>query len=103
MLGLSSPLPDRPSRSHLDSDADDRFRFRREVSEEPGAETREVSDGVDVDIDARGNLVGFDIDRASNQLDLSSVETTALPLRLLQDRVAGTPLSRANDHYGWSE
>ena len=39
------------------------------------------SDGVNVDIDARGNLVGFDIDRASNQLDLSSLETTALPLR----------------------
>ena len=44
-------------------------------------ETREVSDGVDVDIDARGNLVGFDIDRASNQLDLSLLETNALPLR----------------------
>ena len=52
-----------------------------ELSEEPGVETREVSDGVNVDIDARGKLVGFDIDRASNQLDLSSLETTALPLR----------------------
>ena len=52
-----------------------------EFSEEPGVETREVSDGVNVDIDARGKLVGFDIDRASNQLDLSSLETTALPLR----------------------
>ena len=29
-----------------------------EFSEEAGAETREVSDGVNVDIDARGNLVG---------------------------------------------
>ena len=52
-----------------------------EFSEEAGAETREVSDGVNVDIDARGNLVGFDIDRASNRLDLSSLEATALPLR----------------------
>ena len=52
-----------------------------ELSEEPGVETREVSDGVNVDIDARGKLVGFDIDRALNQLDLSSLETTALPLR----------------------
>ncbi len=40
-----------------------------------------MSDGVNVDIDARGNLVGFDIYRAANQLDLSSLETTALPLR----------------------
>ena len=52
-----------------------------EFSEEPGAATREVSDGVNVDIDARGNVVGFDIDRASNRLDLSSLEATALPLR----------------------
>lgn len=52
-----------------------------ELSEKPGVETREVSDGVNVDIDARGNLVGFDIDRAANRLDLSSLETTARPLR----------------------
>ena len=52
-----------------------------ELSEKPGVEIREVSDGVNVDIDARGNLVGFDVDSASNQLDLSSLETTALPLR----------------------
>ncbi len=52
-----------------------------ELSKAPGVETREVSDGVNVDIDARGNLVGFDIDRAANRLDLSSLETTALPLR----------------------
>ena len=52
-----------------------------EFSEEPGVETREVTDSVIVDIDARGNLVGFDIDRASDQLGLSSLETTALPLR----------------------
>ena len=52
-----------------------------ELSQEPGVETREVVDGVNVDIDARGKLVGFDIDRAANQLDLSSLETIALPLR----------------------
>ena len=52
-----------------------------ELNEGPGVETREVVDGVNVDIDARGNLVGFDIDRAANRLDLSSLETTALPLR----------------------
>ena len=38
-----------------------------------------MSDGVNVDIDFRGNLVGFDIDRGANRLDLSSLETTALP------------------------
>lgn len=39
-----------------------------ELSKKPGVETREVSDGVNVDIDARGNLVGFDIDRAANRI-----------------------------------
>ena len=45
-----------------------------ELSDKTGVETREVSDGVNVDIDARGNLVGFDIDRAANRLDLSSFQ-----------------------------
>jgi len=32
-----------------------------------------------VDFDAAGNVVGFDIDRASSKLDLSKIETIALP------------------------
>ncbi len=47
----------------------------------PGAETREVSDGLNVDLDATGGVVGFDIDRASQRLDLSTLETESLPLR----------------------
>jgi uncharacterized protein YuzE len=47
----------------------------------PGAEVREVADGLNVDIDAEGNVVGFDIDRASSRLDLSTLETVALPLK----------------------
>ena len=50
----------------------------------PGAETREVSDGLNVDLDAEGAVVGFDIDRASQRLDLSTLETEALPLRSLK-------------------
>ena len=46
----------------------------------PGAETREVSDGLNVDFDAAGNVIGFDIDHASKRLDLSTLETEALPL-----------------------
>ncbi len=52
-----------------------------ELRGEPGAEVREVADGLNVDIDAEGNVVGFDIDRASNRLDLSTLETIALPLK----------------------
>ena len=46
-----------------------------------GVETREVSDGLNVDLDAAGEVVGFDIDHASRRLDLSTLETEALPLR----------------------
>jgi uncharacterized protein YuzE len=44
----------------------------------PGAETREVAQGLNVDLDAAGELVGFDIDSASRRLDLTTLETIAL-------------------------
>ena len=50
-----------------------------ELSNAPGAETREVVEGLVVDLDAGGNVVGFDIDNASAKLDLSRIETVALP------------------------
>jgi uncharacterized protein YuzE len=51
-----------------------------ELKDAPGVETREVSRGLNVDLDAKGEVVGFDIDHASRKLDLSKVETVALPL-----------------------
>ncbi len=50
-----------------------------ELTEAPGAEAREIVEGLVVDFDAAGNVVGFDIDDASRKLDLSKVETIALP------------------------
>ena len=52
-----------------------------EFKDGPGIETREVTDGLNVDLDARGEVVGFDIDHASKRLDLSTLETEALPFR----------------------
>lgn len=52
-----------------------------ELKPGPGAETREVVDGLNVDLDEKGGVVGFDIDSASIRLDLTSLETIALPLR----------------------
>ena len=52
-----------------------------ELKAEPGTETREVAPGLNVDLNAAGNVVGFDIDDASRKLDLSSLETIALPVR----------------------
>ncbi|HZU50840.1 MAG TPA: DUF2283 domain-containing protein [Sphingomicrobium sp.] len=57
-----------------------------ELKGEPGAETREVAAGLNVDLNAQGEVVGFDIDQASRHLDLTTLETIALPLR--QTRVA---------------
>jgi uncharacterized protein YuzE len=50
-----------------------------ELTDTPGAEAREIVEGLVADIDADGNVVGIDIDHASRKLDLSKVETIALP------------------------
>jgi uncharacterized protein YuzE len=52
-----------------------------ELSNRPGAETREIADGLNVDLDAEGVVVGLDIDGASKKLDLTSIETIALPIK----------------------
>ena len=50
-----------------------------ELKDGPGVETREIVEGLAVDLDAKGEVVGFDIDHASGKLDRSKVETIALP------------------------
>ena len=52
-----------------------------ELKPEAGVETREIADGLNVDLDAKGEVVGFDIDFASKRSDLSRLETIALPAR----------------------
>ena len=55
-----------------------------ELSDAPGTETRELSDGVNVDYGASGNVVGIDIDGASRKLDLTTLETSELPVTRLK-------------------
>lgn len=55
-----------------------------ELKDGPGVETREVADGLNADLDAAGDVIGFDIDRASTRLDLSTLETVALPFGSLK-------------------
>jgi len=50
-----------------------------ELKDAPGAEAREIVEGLVIDFDAERNVVGLDIDRASRKLDLSGIETIALP------------------------
>ncbi|MPZ29974.1 MAG: DUF2283 domain-containing protein [Rhodospirillales bacterium] len=52
-----------------------------ELQPKPGAETREIAAGLIVDLDAKGDVVGFDIDHASSRFDLSTLETIALPVK----------------------
>jgi uncharacterized protein YuzE len=52
-----------------------------QLKAEPGTETREVAPGLNVDLDGKGDVVGLDIDHASLKLDLSTLETIALPVR----------------------
>jgi uncharacterized protein YuzE len=50
-----------------------------ELKSGPGAETREIADGLNVDFDSSGEVVGLDIDHAA-RLDLTTLETIALPV-----------------------
>jgi uncharacterized protein YuzE len=50
-----------------------------ELKSTSGIEAREIVEGLVVDLDANGDVVGFDIDHASRKLDLSKIETIALP------------------------
>jgi uncharacterized protein YuzE len=50
-----------------------------ELKSTPGVEARQIVEGLIVDLDAKGDVVGFDIDHASRKLDLSKVETISLP------------------------
>lgn len=50
-----------------------------ELNANPGIEAREIAEGLVADLGADGAVVGIDIDRASRRLDLSTVETVALP------------------------
>ena len=52
-----------------------------ELKPTPGTKTREVAEGLVVDLDERDEVVGFDIDFASKRFDLSKIETVALPPR----------------------
>ena len=50
-----------------------------DLSERPSVESREVSEGVVLDYDAAGNLVGIDIDHASKKVDLQKLTLSRLP------------------------
>ena len=53
-----------------------------DLSEEPSTESREISEGVILDYDAKGNLVGIDIDNASVKVQLKDLVLSNLPSKV---------------------
>ena len=50
-----------------------------DLSERPSTDSREISEGIVLDYDANGKLVGIDIDNASNKVELKKLILTKLP------------------------
>jgi uncharacterized protein YuzE len=62
---------------HYDPETDSLY---IELNAKPGADAQEIADGMVVDVDEDGNPVGIDVEHASQRLDLSTLETVALPV-----------------------
>jgi uncharacterized protein YuzE len=50
-----------------------------DLSSKPSVDSREVSEGIILDYDADGNLVGIDIDQASAKLEIKELILSKLP------------------------
>ncbi|MFU8897214.1 MAG: DUF2283 domain-containing protein [Gammaproteobacteria bacterium] len=50
-----------------------------DLSSRPSAVSREISEGVVLDYDSDGRLVGIDIDNASTKVDLDKLILSSLP------------------------
>ncbi|HEU4591068.1 MAG TPA: DUF2283 domain-containing protein [Steroidobacteraceae bacterium] len=53
-----------------------------ELADQPSVESREVSEGIVLDYDSSGHLVGIDIDNASVKVDLKTLKLANLPAKV---------------------
>jgi len=53
-----------------------------DLANKPSSETREISEGILLDYDSDGNLVGIDIDNASHKVQLEELTLSKLPIVL---------------------
>ncbi len=53
-----------------------------ELAAQPSTESKEVSEGVVIDYDERGNLVGIDIDNASAKVDMRILQLVNLATKV---------------------
>lgn len=56
-----------------------------DLSVRTSVESREISEGVVLDYDAEGNLVGIDIDNASRKVELTQLSINKLPAIIQTD------------------
>ena len=54
-----------------------------DLSEKTSVESKEVANGVVIDFDDKGAIVGIDIDNASKIADLRRLESASLPIKSL--------------------
>jgi len=54
-----------------------------DLNSRPSVDSREIHDGVVIDLDARGKIVGIDIQHASEVLDLGTLEAESWPVAAL--------------------
>ena len=53
-----------------------------DLSEQPSVDSQEISEGIVLDYDASGNLVGIDIDNASKKVQLKELTLSRLPTEI---------------------
>ncbi len=61
---------------HYDQETDSLY---IDLNARPSVDSREIQDGVVIDLDAGGRIVGIDIQHASEVLDLGTLEAQCLP------------------------
>jgi len=52
------------------------------LSEQPSVESQEISEGILLDYDGEGRLVGIDIDNASHKVDMEKLILSQLPCQI---------------------
>jgi uncharacterized protein YuzE len=53
-----------------------------DLSSKPSVDSRVISEGVVLDYDEEGNLVGIDIDNASRKIDLKEITLSKIPAEM---------------------
>jgi uncharacterized protein YuzE len=55
-----------------------------DLADRTGADTREIEEGIVLDVDEHGRAVGLDIDQASKHLSLQTLNLKRLPFEVEQ-------------------